>query len=256
MVATAAAAVAALAATADPGPAKYPWLNHTPHSELVDRVAPPPGTTRVEVGVDSFGSWLRHLPMYPPEQLVHLYDGSLKSRQDVHYAVVDLDLARRDLQQCADAVMRLWAEYMYASGQTDKIKFHPDPGKPKEIAWWGGRRRAGWSIFLTKVFADAGTASLEAELPRREGPVQPGDVLIQGGHPGHAVLVLDVAEKAGERFLLIGQSYMPAQQFHVVKNLDDTRLSPWFRESDLDQANGLKTPEWLPFRRNQVRRFR
>lgn len=256
IVGSAAAAVLALAATAEPLPARYPWMNHTAHSALVDRAAAPPGAVRVAVGDDSFGAWLRGLPMYPPEQLVHLYDGSLKPRQDVHYAVVDLDVARRDLQQCADAVMRLWAEYLFASGKTDRIRFHPDPGKPKEIAWWGGKRRNGWTLFLTKVFADAGTASLQAELPRAEGPVLPGDVLIQGGHPGHAVLVLDVAEKGGERFLLIGQSYMPAQQFHVVKNLDDTRLSPWFRESDLDQPNGLQTPEWRPFRRGDVRRFR
>jgi hypothetical protein len=257
VVAAAGAAVAGLAATADPGPARYPWMNHAAHSTLAERIAPPAGATRVAVTPESFADWLRRLPMMPPEQLVHLYDGSLKPRQDVHHAVVDLDVARRDLQQCADAVMRLWAEYLFATGQTDRIRFHPEPGKKKEIAWWGGRRRAGWSMYLTKVFADAGTASLEAELPVADGKVQPGDVLIQGGHPGHAVLVLDVAESAaGERYLLIGQSYMPAQQFHVVKNLGDDKLSPWFKESDLDTASGLKTPEWRAFSRKQVRRFK
>lgn len=256
VVAAAGAAVAGLAVTSEPTAARYPWLNHTAHSTLEQRIAPPTGATRVAVADGSFAAWLRRLPMLPPEQLVHLYDGSLKPRQDVHHAVVDLDVARRDLQQCADAVMRLWAEYLFATGQTDRIKFHPEPGKPKAISWWGGNRRAGWSIFLTKVFADAGTASLEAELPVATGAVQPGDVLIQGGHPGHAVLVLDVAEKGGERYLLIGQSYMPAQQFHVVKNLGDAATSPWFKERDLDSAEGLKTPEWRPFLRKQVRRFK
>ena len=82
----------------------------------------------------------------------------------------------------------------------------------------------------------------------------PGDVLIQGGYPGHALLVLDVAEAAGKSYLLLGQSYMPAQQFHVVNNLLDPKLSPWFDGTALD-LGGVQTPEWRPFRRVDARRF-
>jgi len=83
--------------------------------------------------------------------------------------------------------------------------------------------------------------------------VQPGDVLIQGGYPGHAVLVLDVAAgKDGRRWLLLGQSYMPAQDFHVLVN-PATPSSPWYDAAAL--ATGLKTPEWRPFTRRDVRRF-
>lgn len=255
-MAAAIAIVEAHSAAAQAPLAHYAWLGHTAHSSLEARVPTPTGAERIPVTADSFGAWLRHLPMLAPEQLVHLFDGSLKSRQDVHFAVVDLDVAHRDLQQCADAVMRLWAEYLFATGQPDRIRFFPEPGKKRVIAWGGGRRRTGWAIYLTKLFADAGSASLQAQMRRAQGPVQPGDVLIQGGYPGHAVIVLDVAARSGgERYLLIGQSYMPAQQFHVVKNLDDSAISPWFKESDLDGSTGLKTPEWRPFRRADVRRF-
>ena len=109
----------------------------------------------------------------------------------------------------------------------------------------------------TRVFADAGSASLQAELSKlspNNAPLRPGDVLIQGGYPGHAVIVLDVAEGAGgKQWILLGQSYMPAQQFHVLKNPRNEALSPWYDTADL--AGGLQTPEWRPFSRGDVRRF-
>jgi hypothetical protein len=229
----------------------YLWPHHATDT-LAARIAPPPGATRVAVADGSFGAWLRGLPLLPPGSAVHLFDGSVKPRQDVHHAVVDLDVQPRDLQQCADAVMRLYAEYLYAAKKP--IAFHPDPGKPRTIDWSGGERRA-FEKFLIRLFADAGTASLAAELPRARGPVQPGETLIHGGYPGHAVLVLDVAvARDGRRLLLLGQSYMPAQQFHVLKNLEDPSLSPWFDAAALDGA-GLKTPEWRPFFAADRRRF-
>ena len=83
-------------------------------------------------------------------------------------------------------------------------------------------------------------------------------MLIQGGYPGHAVLVLDVAvARDGRRWLLLGQSYMPAQQFHVLRNLSSSSSasSPWYDASALRSAPGLQTPEWRPFVARDVRRF-
>src|SRR5262249_8099133 len=153
-------------------------------------------------------------PLLRAGSAVHLYTGAEKPRQDVHAAVVDMDVGRRDLQQCADAVMRLRAEYLFVSGQRERIRFHPEPGGRRVLAWEGGGDRHGVAGYLDRVFAEAGSASLAAELlPIGERAVEPGDVLIQGGYPGHAVLVLDVAVTAdGRRYLLLGQSYMPAQQ--------------------------------------------
>lgn len=229
--------------------ADYRWP-HRSTETLQSRFAPPPGAARVAVTAGSFGAWLRALPLLPSGSAVHLFDGRLKPRQDVHAAVVELDVGPRDLQQCADAVMRLRAEYLFSVGRP--IAFHPDPGKPRALEWSGGERRA-FEKYLVRVFADAGTASLAAELPRAHGPIQPGEVLIEGGYPGHAVLVLDVAERDGRRFVLLGQSYMPAQQFHVLRNLDDAALSPWYDAAAL--AAGLRTPEWRPFTDANRRRF-
>ncbi len=234
------------------GEPRYLWPRaQTAGDTIGQRIAAPAGTTRVPA--TGFGAWLRSLPLLPEGTAVHHFDGSVKPRQDVHAAVIDLDVGKRDLQQCADAVMRLRAEYLLSANQ--RIAFHPDPGKPREIAWAGGDRKA-FAKFLVRVFADAGTASLSAELRNLpSGPLEPGDVLIQGGYPGHAVLVLDAADsKDGHRFVLLGQSYMPAQQFHVLKNLKDPSLSPWFDAAAVD-AGGIETPEWRPFKRADIRRF-
>jgi hypothetical protein len=109
---------------------------------------------------------------------------------------------------------------------------------------------------MRTLFTYAGTASLANELPRRDlAALTAGDILIQGGFPGHAVLVLDHAEDpGGNRYVLLGQSYMPAQQFHILKNPTDRDLSPWYRTDTL--ASGLMTPEWGPFTDRDLRRFR
>ena len=80
-----------------------------------------------------------------------------------------------------------------------------------------------------------------------------GDVFIQGGSPGHAVLVVDVAEdpRTGRGVFLLVQSYMPAQEIHILKNPTDLNLSPW-HETGFGET--LRTPEWL-FRRSDLKRF-
>jgi hypothetical protein len=225
---------------------QYLWPVSPARSGTIEsRFTPPDGARRIDLPADSFGAWLRTLPLLPPNSPVLLYDGSPKARQDVHAAVVDLDVGTRDLQQWADAVMRLRAEYLRS--RKLPIVFHPDRGK--ELRFGGG----DFHKFLIKLFADAGTASLSAEMkPIGKTQLVPGDVLIQGGYPGHAVLVLDAADGAdGKRHLLIGQSYMPAQQFHVVKN---PAGGVWFDADALD-GSGIKTPEWRPFLRRDARRF-
>jgi hypothetical protein len=230
------------------------WTHGTGDETLAARFAAPAGFTRLAVATDSFGAWLRGLPLLPAGAPVHLYDGSLKARQDVHAAVIDLDVGTRDLQQCADAVMRLRAEWLYARGLT--ILFHPDPGQPRALTFDARTHdRRSFEKYLVRLFADAGSASLAAELhPIAVDDVQPGDVLIQGGYPGHAVLVVDVVmDGAGQRRLMLAQSYMPAQQMHILKNAATANV--WFDAAALATAGGLATPEWRPFHAPDLRRF-
>jgi hypothetical protein len=80
-------------------------------------------------------------------------------------------------------------------------------------------------------------------------------VFIKGGFPGHAVLVIDMAinPATGERRFMLLQSYMPAQDMHVLKNPKAPDGSPWY-PVPADKAE-LATPEWV-FPAGTLRRFK
>jgi hypothetical protein len=66
------------------------------------------------------------------------------------------------------------------------------------------------------------------------------------------MLVADVAEDGqGRRIYLLAQSYMPAQDIHIVKNPGDD-LNPWYRA---DSSLGVvETPEYV-FKTNELRKW-
>jgi len=241
---------------------------------LSARIAPPEGYERVAVEEGSFAAWLHGLPLLPGRPAVKLHDGRDKGRQDVHEAVVDIDVGTADLQQCADAVIRLRAEYLYASGRADEVTFDFTSGD--EARW--DRYRQGWRAvvsgndvswrqsagaddshasfrrYLDLVFTYAGTYSLGRQLDTvpDSKDVRAGDVFVQGGFPGHAVIVLDVARDAasGAEVFLLAQSYMPAQQIHVLRN-PGAATGPWY---PADFGSTLRTPEWT-FSAGDLMRF-
>jgi hypothetical protein len=46
---------------------------------------------------------------------------------------------------------------------------------------------------------------------------------------------------AGKKVFLLAQSYMPAQETQVLKNLMDSQLSPWYSG---EAGNEVITPQW------------
>lgn len=64
--------------------------------------------------------FLRNYPVKEDKSPVLLYDESKKRNQDAHIAVLELPIENADLQQCADSVMRVYAEYFLASGQPER----------------------------------------------------------------------------------------------------------------------------------------
>jgi hypothetical protein len=255
---------------------KYSWLTeYNVNQNIVNRISLPEGFTRTKVNKGSFQDWLRHLPLQNSGCDVHLYNGSKKYRQDVHCAIVNIDAGgNEDLQQCADACMRLKAEYHFSVKENENIHFNFTSGHNAEWTKWKDGYRPqikgnnvtwqktanednsykNFKSYLKTVFRYAGTFSLSKEMVSvKPEEMNIGDLFIYGGFPGHAVIVLDMAEnKSGEKIFIIAQSYMPAQDIHVLKNFNDDGLSPWY---SLNFREELKTPEWT-FGRDQLKRFK
>ena len=215
--------------------------NNTLFEHVAD-IPLPHGYKRVETGPESFGSWLRKIRLNS-DNTVYLYDGTKKDNQDAQFAVLEISVGKKDLQQCADAVMRLRAEYLASIGRRNEICFIDNAGKRYLCPAEAGS--AAFERFLEKVYSYCGTISLSRQL--KPVPdfkrIQPGDILIKGGFPGHAVIVMDVAEnKSGQKIYMIAQSFMPAQSVHILKNPLRKDISPRY-VVDLNSPL-ITTPEW------------
>jgi hypothetical protein len=255
----------------------YPWLGErdvqASAEPLVHRFAPPDGYMRVAEAEGSFGAFLRTLPLAPKGTPVTTYRGELVREGDDEYvaAVVALDQSHADLQQCADSVIRLHAEWLWSRGRRD-ASYEASSGAPMPFARWmngeravakgtglawqksrvaGGRDHDAYRAWLDDVFAYANTVSL-ARTSKSVMPadLRAGDFFIHPGWPGHVVLVLDVArDTQGHAAVLLGQGYMPAQSFHLMR---PSRESPWFR---LDPEAPVTTPFWREFEWSELRRL-
>lgn len=235
-------------------------INHDGKT-IQKRFDTPNGFTRKPVEENSFADYLRNLPLKPVGAKVKYYNGTEKEN-DVYEAVVDMEISNNNLQQCADAIMRLRGEYFYNKKEYDKISFTLTNGfKMDYLQWTKGfrvkvngnhtewQKNAGPSNtyqdfrnYMEFVFTYAGTLSMSKSLKKKDiKKLSIGDVFILGGSPGHAVLVVDLAEnEKGEKVFMLAQSYMPAQETQILKNLNDD-ISPWYNVASMEK---LFTPEW------------
>lgn len=233
---------------------QQPEISHfeSPAPARVGDIPLPEGFARLPAATGSFTEWLRRVRI-KKDPVVYLYNGEKKRNQSAQYAVLDIPVGKKDLQQCADAVMRLRAEYLYQAGRCREISFSDNNGKAYPCP--GAIERKEFERYLEKVFAWCGTASLEKQLHRVPvfSAIQPGDVLIRGGYPGHAVTVMDVAiDSTGQKIYLLAQSYMPAQDIHIVKNPANEAANPWYSISSDNSL--IYSPEWT-FSTKELRRW-
>ncbi|RKH05300.1 DUF4846 domain-containing protein [Corallococcus carmarthensis] len=252
---------------------RYPWLTASAQvRSLEESFAPPEGYTRMPLEAGSFGAWLRGLPLRPDGTPVRDFQGqTVLAASDARLAAVgELDVGTVNLQQCADSILRLHAEWRWASGHPERIAYRFTSGHlaswPRyaagerarvsgaKVTWVPGSAaadssRAAFRNYLDLLFTYAGTLSIQAEgaRPTRE-QLRPGDFFVLGGSPGHTVLVLDVASNTkGERVALVGQGFTPAQDFHVLAGRD----GPWFSL----EGDSVATPFWVPFPMTSLRRL-
>jgi hypothetical protein len=211
----------------------------------------PDGFERKKDDSGSFTKFLRNINL-KENTTVYLFNGQPKRNQSAQYALLDVSTGNKDLQQCADAVMRLRAEYQFNQKQFEQIVFYDNAKTAYTFSAPYTRER--FDNYLSRVFGMCGSASLSKQLKpvNSFSQIQPGDVLIRGGFPGHAVIVMDVAVNAlGKKIYLLAQSYMPAQDIHVLKNPMNTDLSPWY---EVNEDNIITTPEYT-FTQHELRRW-
>jgi len=239
------------------------WQGH--EIKVIRDIAVPEGFQRIACDTASFGYWMREFPLKPKGTRVMMHNGLPKPRQNVHYAVLDIEIGKKDLQQCADAAIRLFSEYHYEKKFYDRISYNFTSGDTASFRKWieGWRPTVNGNKVTWKksaevdssygnfkeyqdiVFTYAGTYSLSKQF-RKIGStceMEIGDLFIIGGFPGHAVFVVDIAENTatGRRLFMLAQGFTPAQDFHILRNPNNDKLSPWY---ECPFGEILNTPEW------------
>ena len=248
------------------------WIDTT-GTTISKRILTPSGFIRNNAIDGSFANYLQNLQLKSAEYPIHLFNGSVKSNQTNRIAVVDMAISKKDLQQCADACIRLRAEYLWKQKKYDQISFHLTNGFEMEYSKWRDGMRlivngnsTKWekkkSIdtsyetflkYLETVFTYAGTISLYRELETISPEnLVPGDVIIEAGSPGHAIMVADmIVDANGNKKILLMQSYMPAQEIHILATPSEDNGNPWY---SIPNGGNFRTADWT-FEDYKVGRF-
>lgn len=240
-----------------------------------ERFSPPEGYEWIEEKPGSFGHFIENFKLKPYGSQILKYDGVPISTQHLHEAVFDIDTGNKDLQQCADAAIRMRAEYLYKSKKFNEIKFHFTSG---DLLSWNDYKNGtralvnGNSVsfrktaafddsynsfrnYLDLIFNYAGTISLNKETKpvMRNSDLKTGDILITPGSPGHIVFISGACQnQKGERLFLLSEGFTPAQSVHVLSNPFNPYFTPWY---DLDvNAAETKTARYF-FKPTNFRSF-
>lgn len=254
----------------------YNWLSGYDSANAIEnRIPVPNGFRRIEVPQGSCADWIRKIPISKNATSVYRYDGSIAREHNAHFAVLDIDIGYKNLMQCADALIRLRAEYLYSKNLFDSISFNFTSGDTANYAdWKKGYRPAveannvrwvklaemdssysGFREYLDSVFMYAGTHSLAKEMKKVSGidSALIGDAFILGGFPGHAVMIADICvdTNSGNRLYLFIQGYTPAQNIHIIKNDKRSDSLPWF---EFTPGDTLEIIHWK-FTEENLRQF-
>ncbi len=217
---------------------------------IASRVNQPKGYKRVTYPKGSFQEYLRKYKLKPFGSKIINYDNTEYFWQKGHIGVLDILVPKNGLQQCADALIRIRSEYLWDTNRKNDIGFNFTSGhycswikyaegfRPKikgnKVTFSKtasvNHTKNNFYKYLNLIYMYSGTLSMYHELESVESKnLKIGDMLIKGGSPGHIVMIADevVNDKAEKLFLLV-QGNTPAQSVHLVKNLEDSEISPWY----------------------------
>lgn len=250
-------------------------LVKTSQNTIKSRFSAPKGFHWIESAPNSYGDFIENFKLQPYGTQILKYDGNPISTQHLHDGVLDIDIGTTDLQQCADAIMRLRAEYLWKEKKEDEIQFHFTSG---DLMTWTAykngirpivngnkvnmRQQANpdgsyenFRKYLDLIFTYSGTISLNKETHpiTKNEDLKTGDILNTPGSPGHVVFIAGVCEnEKGDRLYLLGEGFTPAQSIHILKNPWRPSQSPWY-SLEVNESE-TKTARYL-FKPTNFRRF-
>ena len=245
-------------------------------STIRTRFTPPKGYFWVTEERGSFSEYLVNFPLHPPNFPVRDFNQIPIEKQYNHAAILKIDVGDKDLQQCADAWMRLYAEYLWSKNRFDEIKFEFTSG---QLFSWNDFKKGmrtketknrvtfydttkndssyeNFREYLNVIFRYAGTISLNKESVAvlQNSKIIAGDFLIKPGSPGHSVIIVGVARNnSGKKLYLLAESFMPAQDVHILRNTTNSKLSPWY---ELDVKSPQTITAKYTFKPTSIKRFK
>ena len=244
---------------------------------LLERVKAPKGYDWIPEERGSFGEFLQNTKLKKVGSPIIDFRQNPISNQSEHVAIMDYDIGEKDLQQCADAIIRLRAEYLYQQKRFDDISFHFTNGdafswndykigirpvliSSTQIAFIKNAKEddsyKSFRNYLDVVFMYAGTISLNKETIgiSDNKKIKTGDFIVTPGSPGHAVIIVGRAQnKQGEIIFLLAQGYTPAQSIHVITNPYDGEINPWYK---LDVSKSPTITARYTFVKTNIRTFK
>ena len=200
----------------------------------------PGGYDRVTYPEGSYSRWLQDAPL-KATKTIRLYDGRTYSEGSNWYniaAVLGLPLLfDRDLEQCADFAMRLWAEYHAATDKLDQLHLYNYDGTKNRLT----SDAKGYRNFLRLAMANSNSYSIKTGARKvAAADLRAGDMFVQNenGGIGHVSVIVDVAKskEAGRPDLYrVGFSFMPAQEFHIETATDEHGKDGWFTREGFEK---------------------
>jgi hypothetical protein len=212
----------------------------------------PDGFHRIKNEKDSFGSFLRSLPLRDSAIIKSFTGAPIDASRYKLLCVIDIKLLfKKDIEQCADWAMRLWAEYHRSANKLNTLYLFNYSGSKTYFRTSGKT----YSQFLEKALIATNSYSLKKGCRAvNEEKLMPGDMFVQNenGGIGHVSMILDACENSkGQRLYLVGFSFMPAQEFHVEKGSGEYGKLGWFsRDGYMAYLN-----RYYPYGKPVVRRF-
>ncbi|MBI5524785.1 MAG: peptidoglycan DD-metalloendopeptidase family protein [Deltaproteobacteria bacterium] len=214
----------------------------------------PEGFKRTDEPGNSFGAWLRNLPL-----------------------PLDFDTGKRSGSRGVGSILKLRAEFLHARRASSRIRFEVAPGLPATYAEWleGYRLRvtentvewmakaaapvpADYRYSNFRQYVDSIAPRAASALPAAQADRVPpgsgilaGDLFFNGAAPGSAAIVVDsTTDAAGKRKVLLAGSAAGSGGPRILYNAE--KQSPWF---DADALATVTTPGWT-FTANDLMRFR